>query len=337
MKKAVIKYILSGLVLLLIVIVTMGWINEILVSKTNNRYYMLEERLEQLGGSYEVQVYGSCHSYTSFDALLFEQNYGLTTYVLGNAGEIMPTTYLRMADRFETDLPKVAVVEIWGINPYETYDSSDTIFGYYMPVNVERLPLSIAKLEVIQDFPSLSLLLDNFAAAKYKDRILEEDISETDFNYAFIKLRSVASEYNFEEMLSRFANNGYKRLKVDSEGNTELADYSQLQAVVNEDEILSPECDIVKYIDKVVELCNQYDVPLIFYRAPYISTENEIKKVNWLTDYCSDKNVLFIDTEKEIEFDPVFDFDDYYHLNENGAQKVTEYLAPYILAAAQKQ
>lgn len=335
MKKSGLKFAASCLVFCAIIVLLLGWIDEVLVSKTYNRYYMLEQILASRDEDYEVQIYGSCHSYTSFDALYFEENYGLTAFDLGNAGEIMPTTYLRMAERFKTDPPKVAVVEIWGINPYETYDSTESILEGYMPVNVERLPLSLRKLEVIRDFDSLSEQTDILAVTKYKDRILDGELAEYDFDYSFMKVYSLTSDYICEEMLKRFSNNGYKRMEPSPDGKEWLADYDERQAEVADGEMLEPEADIVKYVDKVIDLCERYDVELIFYRAPYISTENELKKANWFAKHCEEKSVLYIDTEKELAFDPVNDFDDEFHLNENGALKVTDYLAPYILSAAQ--
>lgn len=340
MKKSVLKFALSGLVLCTIVVLVVGWLNLILEAKVDNRYYILEKYMDELGESYEVQAYGSCHCYTSFDSLYFKNTYGLTAYNMANAGEILPSTYLRMAERFESDKPKVALVEVWGLNPYETYDTTERIFSYYMPVNVERVPLSLRKLEVIHDFDSLSLLEDNIPLFKYKERIENGEITELDFHYSFQKTRELSEKWIGDEMLLRLINSGYKKNPSPlsdpnfSNGMT-AAEYNELQAVVADDDVLEPEADIVKYVDKIIDLCEQSGVPLIIYRAPYISTENELRKSNWLAQHCAERGVLYIDTEKEIDFVAEEDFEDYYHLNESGARKVTELLAPHIVAAAQ--
>lgn len=340
MKKSVLKFALSGLVLCTVVTLAVGWLNPILEAKVDNRYYILEKYMEELGESYEVQAYGSCHCYTSFDSLYFENTYGLTAYNMANAGEILPTTYLRMAERFESDRPKVALVEVWGLNPYETYDTTERIFSYYMPVNVERVPISLRKLEVIRDFESLSLLEDNIPLLKYKDRIGNGEITDMDFHENTQTAMELSVDWIGDEMQLRLINNGFKKnpsLLSDPNFSNDMtaAEYNELQAVVADDDVLEPEADIVKYVDKIIELCEQSDVALIFYRAPYISTENELRKSNWLAQHCAERGVLYIDTEKEIDFVAEEDFQDYYHLNESGAGKVTELLAPHILAAAQ--
>lgn len=88
---------ISLIVFCVLTVGLVSWINDVLVDKNINRYYMLEKE------------------------------YGVSCYNMANPGEIIPTTYLRMAQRFKTDVPKVALVEIWGVNPYETYDTTERI------------------------------------------------------------------------------------------------------------------------------------------------------------------------------------------------------------------
>ena len=313
--------------------------NDILVSKQYNRYYMMEKIAQEAKGSYDVHVYGACHSYTSFHPIVLEANCGITSYVIGNPGEIIPVTYLRMMEGFRRDVPEVAVVEIWGLNAYETYSSVDRIFSYYMPVNIERLPLSLEKMEVIQDYASLDLRQENFAVAKYKERIMNGELTKLDFSYSIEDNIEQTSQYSKEEMTMRAQNNGFTVMPMwwdDPQGYTpymDVSDYDERQAKVAEDDCLPYESDIVKYVDKIIALCEKYEVELIFYRAPYISRENELRKANWFSQYCQERGIVYIDLEKEMEFNLDSDFLDYWHLNEEGAKKATNYLATYILDA----
>lgn len=300
----------------------MGQVNEILVPKTSNRYYMLEKLLEEADETYEVQVYGSCHSYTSFDALYFQETYGTSSYVMANPGEIIPSTYLRMKERFKIDVPSVVLLDIWGLNAYETYSTRSDIFDYYFPVNIERIPFSLEKLEVIMDYESLDLVSESFAITKYKDRILNGELVAADFDYEF-------SKDFYYEMAVRSEHNGLAAY-TDA---TVLDDYWEKQPDIGEDEQLAYEADIMKYVEKIIDLCEQNGVELIFYRAPYISTENELRKANWFGDYCESRGILFLDLEEEMEFDLSTDFLDYHHLNASGARKATMFLSQYILDA----
>lgn len=335
-----IKRISACLIFCIILCLLIGQVNNVLISKKYNRYYFMDYVLREENSKYDVQVFGACHSYTSFNAKYFEETYGATSYVLGNAGEIMPATYLRMMERFKTDAPKVALVEIWGLNPYDTYTRQGEIFESYMPINVELLPFSLEKLEVINDFYSLDMLLENFPMAKYKDRIINEELGKLDFYYSYDELAKVTSNYTREEMAMRLENNGFCEMPMWLDSSEvsysytpymDVSDYHEKQPDVGNDETLEIEADIMKYVDKTIELCEKYDVELIFYRAPYVSKENELKKANWFSQYCNQKGVLFYDLEKEVSFDLSTDFLDYHHLNKFGAQKATDYLAKEIL------
>jgi len=323
------KKIISWILFFLILYISVDASNKILVEKTKNTYYMLSEELKQVE-DIDVQVYGSCHAYTSFNTKSFSEQSGVSSYNISNAGEIMPATYLRMKERFEKDTPKVAVVETWGINAYETYISYEALMEKYLSVNVENIPISKEKIEVIRDFEALDLLEENFAVLKYKDRLLEFSLSEVDFNYSFERMwelfNSDGENTKLIDIKNRFDHNGF--LYNESEA---LADYKEQQAKVEENELLAIEPIIMKYVNKIIDLCKAYGVELIFYRAPYISTENELRKINYLEKYLRERGVDFYDMEKLIDFDYMLDFKDYQHLSAVGAEKTTQYLSNIIL------
>ena len=103
-------------------------LNSVSLNKINNRYYVLGQFLKEDNRNYDVQVYGACHAYTSFNAKYFEEEYGVSSYVFANPGEIIPATYLRMFEQFKKDVPKVVLLDVWGLNAYETYVDEFAIF-----------------------------------------------------------------------------------------------------------------------------------------------------------------------------------------------------------------
>lgn len=117
--------VLSALVVVALLVGVVASAGDILVRKSDNRYYMLEKELERRNENYEVQIYGSCHAYTAFNSMILVNGYDITCYNMANPGEIIPATYLRMMERFKIDPPKVALVETWGFNVYETYTSTE--------------------------------------------------------------------------------------------------------------------------------------------------------------------------------------------------------------------
>lgn len=182
------------------------------------------------------------------------------------------------------------------------------------------------------------MVLENLAIAKYKERLVNRELTPYDFDYSFESVAATTSAYNKEEMNMRMTNRGFCIMPYWHENTAydpyvEVLDYQDRQPDVADSEKLELEADLLKYVDKIIALCQDKGVEVIFYRAPYISTANELKKANWFADYCAEKGVVFLDLEKEIEFDLSTDFLDYHHLNDVGAVKATKYLAPYILKA----
>lgn len=322
------KKILSCICFCLILVVLMVWVNDILIAKSVNRYYILEKYLEEAAEELDVQVFGSCHAYTSFNPNYLKEQTGLDSFVLANPGEIMPATYLRMMERFKEDKPQVAVVEIWGINPYETYDETEEILGEYLQPNIQNIPFSFEKLEVISDFDTLDMLSMNFPISQYKERIMEEDLKFFDFNYSFNDIKGYMAEWMRNEMTSRLDNGGFK-----VNPSIPVEEYEALQNTVDQNDVLEIESNIAKYIIKIIELCEKNDVELIFYRSPYVAKVNELRKLNHFRQICKEYDVLFLDLEQEIDYDYTVDFNDNQHLSETGANKSTEYLIPYILEA----
>ncbi|MEG1300396.1 MAG: hypothetical protein RSC93_06805 [Erysipelotrichaceae bacterium] len=314
------KKILSFLLFLILIISSIFYMNSVVIDKSYNRYYMMREELETKKKESDVEIYGSCHAYTSFNPM--KSNYNGQNKA--NPSEIIPVTYLHMVEQFKKSKPKVALVDIWGVMAYDTYIAKEEIFGYYLKFNLELLPLNKEKIEVINDIEELDILNDNFHLNRYKDRIINWKLSEIDFNYSFKKTREIyetaITSWLYDEMENRFNHNGYK-----SQPTITLEDYETLQNKINNQ--TQPVEDVMKkYINKIIELCEENDVELIFYRAPYISKISELKKTNYIADYLGNKKIPFYDLEKEIDFDKLEDFADYHHLSDTGANKATEFL-----------
>lgn len=329
----IVKRIASFFVVTAIVVAVCISANRVALEKDCNRYYILERYIEDENQNYKIQVFGSCHAYTSFDAPFIEEEYGYSSYVFANPCEIIPVTYLRMLERFKTDVPELAVVEIWGMNAYDTYFSQEEIFEDYMGVNLELLPFSAEKIEVIKDFDCLDSIYDNFLLAKYKDRFLEMDLTDSDYeNLNAFEITDDDADLDgiMCEMKARVLNNGFAALDLADQVEV-LDDYEERQARVDENDVLPVEDDMLKYLEKIIDLCEKNNVKLVFFRSPYLANENEMRKVNWLADYCEEREIPFYDLESAVDFDYNTDFKDHWHLNVRGARKATEYLSSKII------
>ena len=328
------KKVISCLLFCALIVGSLVSLNVFLIPKADNRYYMMKQYLADnpQQNMHDVQVYGSCHAYTSFNPLYLEERTGISAFVYASASEIIPTTYLRMIEQFKIHTPKIVLVETWGINPYETYIPSAEILGEYLPSAIEMIPFSRERQEVINDFDTLDSLTMCFPLITYKDRLTDGSINTCDFDYSFANTQPYAKEWLYNEMSIRFSTNGFR-----VNPSMEINDYPLRQATIDDGAFTQIEPVIVKYLQKIIDLCKENDVDLIFYRAPYVATVNELQKLNHLRQICNDNGIAFLDLEKEIEYNHAADFYDYEHLSEIGANRSTEFLASYVLDALKKQ
>lgn len=325
------KKIISCIIFILLTLLILCQVTDLLMPKAINRYYIMDKYLAENDIYRDVQVFGSCHTYTSFNPVVLEKNTGLTSYVYADPGEIIPTTYVRMVEQFKKHVPKVAVLDIWGINAYETYEDTEELLEEFMPPNVQMLPNSKEKRELINDFESLDYLEMCFPISQYKDRLLNGTLTALDFEYDVEDLAPYMIDWMVRQIKERQSLNGFTW-----QAPQLVEDYYTRQLQVADDFVVEIEPVIVKYLEKIFALCEEYDVELILYRAPYLATENELGKLNHLKQLCQEHDVLFLDLEQEVDFSVKSDFSDYHHLSSNGAEKATEYLQTYILDAMNK-
>ena len=85
-------------------------------------------------------------------------------------------------------------------------------------------------------------------------------------------------------------------------------------------------------LDGIVQTCQDNDIELIFYTAPYAGEFNYSKAME---QYASEQGCIYIDFFKileEVGIDGKKDFQDEGHLNTNGANKLADYLGNYIVS-----
>ena len=295
------KKIIACVLFCAIVIASLAGLTDFLTYKGSNRYYLMEKYLQEHPehNNYDVKVFGACHAYTSLYPGHLEETTGISTFLYANPGEIMPVTYLHMVEQFKKHTR-----------------------------NLERLPFSLEKQEVIKDFVAEDAGSVHFPLANYKDRLTDGSLAQVDFQYSFRGFELLTHPNMVNEMRSRLTRNGFKL-----NPSVAVLDYPQQKAVIGEDDFAEIHPLILKYLQKIVDLCREEGVELIFYRSPYTANEGELGRVKHMKQFCQENGVLFLDLEEEVAFSYVTDFYDYQHLSETGAKKATDFLAPYITEA----
>ena len=90
----------------------------------------------------------------------------------------------------------------------------------------------------------------------------------------------------------------------------------------------------LEYLGKIENLAAENNIKLIYLYAPYPMDGNGVDYAYTLEQYAKSKGILYLNGYElltELNYDGATDFcDEYGHLNESGAIKLTHYLAQFL-------
>ncbi len=253
----------------------------------------------------DVAVFGSSHAGCTVNNAIMWRDYGISSYTLWSASQAVDGTYLFMKEAFKTHKPKVALVE--------------TLNVVLPPDNERSIYLSALAVKYSPDYIRFSL--KKAKEFGYSRSYVEELLARFPF---------VHSRYKELEKADFFPERSYNR---GYQGSDET-NPSEPPQLTTERYLISTES--MYYIEKMVELCRENDVELVFFHAPYVMTdENSYQQMlqNDLAEYCKQENVPFLDYYRDHEqcnIDFSCDLREGDHLNDSGAAKVTNALAAYL-------
>lgn len=281
-----------------------------------NRYN--EERFKDFyaAGSLDMIFVGSSHSYCAFDPEIFDSKLGTSSFQLGMPQQLPDATYYTLLEVLNYQKPKTVVMELyWGMlsdkfnqkqaemlfKVLKNKELEQDYFNKVYPVS-EKVKYFIEPIRFSQDYLAM------------KNKELEAYVEET-FDVVKEKQEDFGTEY--------YRSKGYVYCTY----------------VINEDKLdrtnqfkhfdgKSFEIDNTqkKYIEKIVRLCEQNDIELIFVTAPIAPVSMEkIKNYDFINkkvgDLCQQLNTPYFDyniinaDEKILENK---NFRDDAHLNDSG-------------------
>lgn len=259
------------------------------------------------GNTHKVLFVGDCEVYESFTPPTLYKEYGITSYIRGNAQQLIWHSYYMLEEAFKYESPEVVVFNVLSMKYGEPQKEE------YNRMTLDGMKNSSYKYKAIKASMTEdeSLLSYYFPLLRYHSRW--KDITSGDFKYMFN-----------EEKVSH---NGYLMMtgikpKGEDREPELLLDYT-----------LPEIC--FEYLDKMSKLCSDNDAELILIKAPTNSW-----KYYWydkwdeqIVEYSNKNDIAyynFIDNE-DIGIDWSRDtYDAGLHLNVYGAEKLTSYFGKIL-------
>ena len=312
--KKVIKYCFISFIFLFILISFLHIASRIFIPKwlenEDNMYTWIKKGFyEEKRNSLDLLFVGNSDVYRGISPMVLWDEYGIPSYAYSGPGQRVWTGYYMMKEALEYQNPKVIVFDVDA-----AFSESHSGKSNYRKVFDNMKPNQV-KWEAINDnvfeFSWSEKFSFYFPIFRYHSRY--SDLTKKDFTYAF-------SNYHF----------AYKGLDMTAKIKpyTKGFDYMQEKGEVEQ---LSEK--VKTYLDKIVLLCKEKDIPLILIELPSAASWS-LAKSKAISLYALENGLTFIDLNlnpEETGLDWMTDSSDGGdHLNVQGAEKITKYLGNYL-------
>ncbi len=315
MKKKIMM-ILKGSLFLFLLIIILFTVNRALVPKyfINNSWPTTSTYLgfyEMPKNSIDVLFLGSSHGATAFIPQELYNNYGITSYNLSCEQQNLVISYYWLKEALRFQKPKAVVLETFYLFN-DHFDSSEA----YIRKAIDHMRWSNVKVQAVNDICTIDTTQSKssyyFTNQRFHTRWSE--LSEDDFSYS--QMSNHYEMKGFSTIFDQINENDYVPLSVGA--SSEAADPSEL---------------MLKYLEKINELCNANGITLILVKNP--TTSQEIDAYNATKQLADTLNVAYYDFNtmqlyNDIAFSFAEDMIDTGHPSLKGAVKITNYIGKVL-------
>ncbi|MBP5280903.1 MAG: hypothetical protein J6Z22_00200 [Lachnospiraceae bacterium] len=299
-KKAIL-FVIFGAVLFLELFV----LNRVLINKETSGVQSRFARFEK--DSVHTVFIGNSHQYCSIDPDLLHEEYGIDTFMLATAGQTVPMSYYAALEAIEFQHPERIIFEVsYCANDFRTI--SPEMSHYFF----DCMPACKARSLALKDLVGKDAINYLIPLSTYHGRWKE--LTEMDFSDQAVSERGGV---HYEQKV----------------WNDEIP-------LVDEWESTPMPEEMEKYMDLLVELCQENGVELILYAAPFNTLYtgddhlvedllNRERIFNYVGEYALEKGIEYHNLFYELEWIGLAgdDWMDRQHLNYFGQQKFTRYMA----------
>ncbi len=311
MKQIQLKRWLAAAAILILLALLLCALNRLLLPKYrsgNTEGRLTADYYTDVKTRHQVLFLGDCEVYESFTPPTLWEEYGISSYIRGNAQQLVWQSYYLLEDTLRYETPEVVVFNVYalkyGTPQNEAYNRMTLDSMKFSPVKLSAIRASITEEESFASYL--------FPLLRFHSRWKE--LTQDDFTYLFDS--------------SPVSHNGYLMKTgvepmTSSRAGSPLTDYSL-------------PVSSMEYLEKMRLLCLKNGIELILVKSPtnswgYWWYDEWDAQIN---DYAA-KNGLsyynFIPEAEKIGLDFTTDtYDAGVHLNVSGAEKLTSYFGKIL-------
>ncbi len=255
---------------------------------------------------HDVIFVGDCEIYESYSPLVLYREFGVSAYLRGSPQQLIWQSYELMRETLRYERPRAFVFNIQALQ-YNTPQKEEynrmTLDG--MRLSPEKLRAISASMTEGESFPSYL-----FPLLRYHERITQ--VEREDITYLTHR-----EKVTFEGYLPKTGVDPYTTPQY----APPLPDYSFGEKALT-------------YLDKMVSLCREEGIALIFVKAPSVAVPWYPEWEEQVEEYAAREGIPyynFLEAVDEIGLDFSLDtYDRGQHLNLSGAQKLSRYFGAIL-------
>lgn len=254
----------------------------------------------------DVLLLGSSHMGMNVDPSILWRENGIAAYNCWGSMQQVWNTYYYLKDCLKYQNPKLVVMDVYGATfnyDYATYDN------------------------VVKNTQGLRMSQDKVAAIR---------ASAEDDYFAYLLLGFPTYHYRYSELTMDDYHNFFWDKKTGIQTVNTIGEKVQSfnmpeLNVGDETYPLNPKQE--QYLIKIIELCREENIPLLFVACPYYMDETEAKRFNEIGRIAEAYEVPYLNYSNDCQavgLDPNCDYRDLCHLLSTGIQKYTSFLGSYM-------
>lgn len=294
------KQCIHTILFLLLLFVLFRLVTYVLRDKSGAEYiYNFKDEPEN---SIDVILLGSSHMYRTIQPMELWNDYGIASYNLGSSEQSLPLSYYLLKEAVRKQNPSYVVLDVYMlIMPLKDY-THERVHQV-----VDNMEWSVNKINAITDIiPPDEWIYYFLNIGQYHSRWSE--VTKKDFQ----KINGITKGSDFTQ--------GHTKLKEPVWEKDEKAEIPKMP---------------FSYLNKIVRLCKENNMKLIFTLMPYaidtyeehIGIFNSFEEIAFENDW---DYFNMIALSKETGLDWSKDFAETQHVNHNGSRKVTKYLGKLL-------
>jgi len=257
----------------------------------------------------DVLIIGDCEVYENISPVTLWEEYGIPSFLRGNAQQLLWHSYAMLADALRYETPKVVVLSVlammYGEPQKETYNR----------MALDGLRWSRAKLDAVR-----ASMLPEESFASYVLPLLRfhsrwSELSRNDWRYYFAKRQVGVAGFVMRSDVLPVPEGWAPTPKL-------LPSYD-----------FGPKA--WEYLDKITALCGEKGIQLVLFKAPSLTPHWYAEWDEQIVQYALEHGLDYLNAlDKRDEIGIDFERDTYdagLHLNRQGAEKMARYLGGFLL------